>query len=183
MTYRVVFPDEIIVQNLDSYGSFILMLSEPDTGKQVPIVVGAGEAQAILIAKENITASRPMTHTLMANLMSEYGLALKKVTIDRFFEGVFYATLVVTDGFGEKKIDSRPSDAVALALLGKCPILISDDVLEEVGIEHNALVDHLPEKNPSIEELEDELRRCEENEEYERAAEIMEQISKLKGEL
>ncbi|MCR4660033.1 MAG: bifunctional nuclease family protein [Bacteroidales bacterium] len=181
MTYHPVFPDDILLQNFDSYSSYIMLLAEPVSNQQVPIVVGAFEAQAIIIAKENIAASRPLTHSLMATLMSEYGLSVRKVTIDRFLEGVFYATLWVTDGFGEKKIDCRPSDAIALALIEKSPIMISDDVLNEVGIEPYSLIEQQSTAEPSLEELEAELHRCEENEEYERAADILEQIRRIKG--
>lgn len=157
-------------------GSYILMLREPESGLEVPIFIGAHEAQSILLAKEDITTRRPMTHHLMAKMMDEYGLSVKQVTIDRVEDGIFYATLHVGDGFGEKRFDCRTSDAVTLSLLYGCPILIDENVLEETGVK----AENSKHQTASIEELESELRHCEENEDYERAAEIQKQIEMIK---
>lgn len=165
-------------------GSYILMLCEPESGMQVPIFIGAHEAQGILLAKEEVKTRRPMTHELMMSVMNEYGLTLKEVSIDRVSEGIFYATLHMSDGFNSRTFDSRSTDAITLALLSDCPIMMAENVLEETGVKMKN--EKLGVKNPAdanIEELEDELRRCEEKEEYERAAEIQKQIEKLRNEL
>ena len=174
-----VFP--LTIQNgMSQSGSYILMLCEPESGIQVPIFIGAHEAQGILLAKEEIKTRRPMTHELMVKVMDEYGLTLKEVSIDRVSEGIFYATLHMTDGFNTRTFDSRSSDAITLALLSDCPILMDDNVIEETGVTmQNA--NQNPEKPNSIEQLEEQLRRCEESEEYERAAEIQQQIENLKN--
>ena len=148
--------------------SYILMLYEPEQKMQVPILIGTHEAQTILLAQEGVLT-----------MMDTFGLTMKEVTIDRVVEGVFYATLHVTDGFNEKAIDSRTSDAVTLALLCQCPIMMKEEVIEETGVKMKN--EELMKKNPNdanIEELEEELRRCEENEEYERAAEIQDEINR-----
>ena len=163
-------------------GSYILMLCEPESGIQVPIFIGAHEAQGILLAKEEIKTRRPMTHELMVKVMDEYGLTLKQVSIDRVSDGIFYATLHMTDGFNTRTFDSRSSDAITLALLSDCPILMDDNVIEETGVTmQNA--NQNPENPNTIEQLEEQLRRCEEKEEYERAAEIQERIEKAKNKL
>ncbi|MGX8713092.1 MAG: bifunctional nuclease domain-containing protein [bacterium] len=171
---KQVFPTTL-QSGMSQSGSYILMLREPVSGLEVPVFIGAYEAQGILLAKDNIATRRPMTHQLVTTIMDEYGLTVKQVTIDRVEDGIFYATLYVGDGFGEKRFDSRTSDAVTLALLCGCPILMEESVIEETGMKSEK-------GEVNVEELEKELRRCEENEEYERAAEIQKQIEKLRGE-
>ena len=174
-----VFP-LTIQSGMSQSGSYILMLCEPQSGIQVPIFIGAHEAQGILLAKEEVKTRRPMTHELMVKVMDHYGLTLKQVSIDRVSDGIFYATLHITDGFNSRTFDSRPSDAISLALLSDCPILMDDNVIEETGVTmQNA--NQNPENPNSIEQLEEQLRRCEEFEEYERAAEIQQQIENLKN--
>ena len=181
---RQVIP--LTIQNgLSQSGSYILMLAEVDGDRSIPIFTGVHEAQGIMLAASGEQTRRPMTHQLMASMMNEYGLTLREVTIDRVNEGIFYATLHVTDGFNEKHFDSRPTDAVTLALLTGCKIMVNDKVIDEAGVrsEHDVQWTTEPsEGSRSIEELEAELRRCEENEEYERAAEIQKQIDELKNE-
>lgn len=174
-----VFP-LTIQSGMSQSGSYILMLCEPESGVQVPIFIGAYEAQGILLAKESVKTRRPMTHELMMKVMEEYGLSLKEVSIDRVNEGIFYATLHITDGFNTRSFDSRSSDAITLALLADCPIMMEESVIEETGVRMEG--DSIMVKGENtLEELEAELRRYEENEEYERAAEIQQQIEKLKN--
>lgn len=176
---KPVFP-LTIQSGMSQSGSYILMLCEPQSGIQVPIFIGAHEAQGILLAKEEIKTRRPMTHQLIVKLMDQYGLSLKHVGIDRVSDGIFYATLHITDGFNSRSFDSRPSDAISLALLSHCPILMDDNVIEETGVTmQNA--NQNPETPNSIQQLEEQLRRCEESEEYERAAEIQKMLIKLQS--
>ena len=118
--------------------------------------------------------------------MHEYMLPLRQVTIDRFEEGIFYSTLYISDGFSEKHIDSRTSDAIVLAIMQHCDILMDVNVLEETSMEPNALVDNLPDhkgapSDDSLEDLEQQLKQCESDEDYEQAAEIMKRINELKN--
>ena len=162
-------------------GSFLLMLLEPVSERQVPIIVGPAEAQSILMAKERVAPRRPMTHELMKRLLEVAELTIDRVTIDRVFEGVFYSTLhVVTNDRVQRTIDARPSDAIALALLTGAPIYIDDFVLEETSVKADLT---LQDNEPSLEALERELQQCEETEDYERAAEIQKQIEQMKGQL
>ena len=169
-----VFP-LTIQRGMSQSDSYILMLGEAETGTQIPIFIGGYEAQSSLLAQEHVDTRRPMTHMLLSRIMQEYALSLVEVTIDRVSEGIFYATLHVSDGFSQKRFDSRTSDAIALALLSGSPIFVASQVLEECGvpITHSG--------QASVEELEARLRRCEENEEYEQAAEIQKQIDELKN--
>lgn len=166
-----------IQSGLSQSDSYILMLGEAGTGRQVPIFIGGHEAQGILLAQESVETRRPLTHRLMCSIMDEYALTLQQVTIDRVSEGIFYATLHVSDGFSTKQFDSRTSDAITLALLKGCPILVAEQVIEETGVKMDISADSAEQ---NLEALEVELLRCEEREEYERAAEIQKQIEILK---
>lgn len=185
MNYIKVYPLQI-TQTMSEGSSYILILRADDPRKEIPILIGETEAQAIVMAVEGGQAKRPLTHNLLAGLMEQYMLSLRQVTIDRFEEGVFYATLHVTDGFTEKKIDARPSDSVALALLMGAGIYVHPTVFGETCMEPGALVENLPGGRRgsagAIEALEALLRECEENEDYERAQEISDQIKRLKSE-
>ena len=162
-------------------GNYILMLRELQGGRQIPIVIGHTEAQSILLAQspeESSKIRRPMTHQLMIQMMNTYGLTIKKVTMDRVLEGIFYATLHGSDGFNEHCLDSRTTDAVTLALLTDTPIYADERVIEETGVRVEN--DRSSAKEDTLEDLVEELHRCEENEDYERAAEIQQEIEKLR---
>ncbi len=188
MSYTQVYPLQIS-QSMSMSGAYVLVLDAPDNGKQVPIIIGEAEAQAIVMAIEQKQARRPLTHNLLNNILEEYLLVLKQVTIDRFEEGIFYSTLYISDGFSEKRIDSRTSDAIVLALLQHCNIMIENRVLEETSMEPGALENNLPQNRSksqsdtlTLEQLEELLHECEEKEDYEQAAEIMEKINRMKNE-
>jgi bifunctional DNase/RNase len=187
MSYTQVYPLQIS-QTMSMSDAYVLVLDAPDTGKQVPVIIGEPEAQAIVMAIEQRQARRPLTHQLINNIMEQYMLILKQVTIDCFDEGIFYSTLYISDGFTEKRIDSRTSDAIVLALMQGCPIMMAQNVLDETSMEPGALEDNLPRNkaqlpNPdeTLDQLETLLRQCEENEDYEQAAEIMKRINRMKG--
>ena len=188
MSYTQVYPLQIS-QSMSMSGAYVLVLDAPENGKQVPIIIGEAEAQAIVMAIEQKQARRPLTHNLLNNILEEYLLVLKQVTIDRFEEGIFYSTLYISDGFSEKRIDSRTSDAIVLALLQHCNIMIENRVLEETSMEPGALENNLPQNRSksqsetlTMEQLEELLHECEEKEDYEQAAEIMEIINRMKNE-
>lgn len=179
------FPLEIRHGMADN-DAYILVLAVPEIHKQVPVLIGSGEAQAIVMAKEQLKARRPLTHDLMCHMMQEFMLDLQKVTIDRFEEGIFYSTLHINDGITDHRLDSRTTDAIVLALMQDCPISIDPKVAEETSMEPGALEDNLPENKAfadgagdTLEQLEAQLRECEENEDYERAAEIQRRIERL----
>lgn len=174
-----------IQSGMSQTGSYVLMLHEPEDGRQVPIVIGRSEAQSILLAQnpeESERIKRPTTHRLMVDMMTLYGLTLKKVTIDRVVEGVFYATLHVSDGFNEHTLDSRTTDAVTLALLTGAPIYAAEQVIEDCGVRSQSqAADESPEAE--IRRLELQLMRCEAEEDYERAAEIQARLDTLRNQI
>ncbi|MBQ6956454.1 MAG: bifunctional nuclease family protein [Bacteroidales bacterium] len=183
MNYKKVYATEVI-QGFTETSLFIMMLYEPLSGRKVPVMIGRHEAEMIMVEQSNQSPKRPMTHQLIINIMNCFALTLKTVRIDRFEEGIFYATLVVSDGFNTHNIDARASDAVLLALHESVDIEMAEDVVNDTGfVVQNDDIDitgSMP-GSETIEELEEELRRCEENEEYERAAEIMEKIKKTRN--
>lgn len=173
-----------IQSGMSQTGSYLLMLHEPEEGRQIPIVIGRGEAQSILLAQnpeENEKIKRPMTHQLMVQMMHSYGLTLKKVTIDRVVEGVFYATLHISDGFNLQTLDSRTTDAVTLALLTGAPIYADEQVIEDCGVRVESGERRAKSGEDELQRLEEELRRCEAEENYERAAEIQAKIDSLRS--
>ncbi|MBQ9473868.1 MAG: bifunctional nuclease family protein [Bacteroidales bacterium] len=180
MKYLPVHPLEIRYGGSES-NSGVLMLLQPDTSRYIPILIGAQEAQSILMAAEGKKAKRPMPHDLIEAICDAFDLHITSVTIDKFEEGVFYATIHMKDTFVEKHIDCRTSDAVLLALQNQIEILIAESVLDETGVDVNQLAGSPAAQNPREERsmLEDLLREAEEREDYERAAEIQSRLDKL----
>ncbi len=116
-------------------GAYVLFLSEPVTKKKLPIVIGGMEAHSITMGLEkDIIPQRPLTHDLMKSLMETYGINLRKVIINKFDQGIFYAMLITEKDGIEKAIDSRTSDAVAMAVRFNAPIYCETSILEEAGI-------------------------------------------------
>lgn len=163
-------------------GSYILMLVDPDSNMQIPLLVGAQEAKSILAVQDGVSPSQPLTHHLFKKIMDEYNLGVEKVTVDRIVEGIFYATLHITDGFNTKTFTCRASDAITMAILYDIPILMAEEVIEETGVKITDSSSNAPAERgeESLESLEDRLRRCEECEDYEQAAEIQKKIEQLK---
>lgn len=177
-----VFPSEI--RKMSEGATCLLLLSCPDDGRAIPVVIGESEVEAIMLALQAIETTRPMTHRLMSNIMHEYGLALKEVNIDRFDEGIYYSTLTVSDGFNEKHIDSRTSDAVTLALINHTPIFASKQVVDETAIEPLMLDgggEMQQDSEAKLSQLETQLQECLEKEDYEKAADLQAQIDRIKN--
>lgn len=179
-----VFPAQL-VDSMSMNDSYILVLDAPEYKKQVPVLIGYCEAQAVIMAIEQQQTKRPFTHALIGNIMEDFMLSLEKVVIDRFDEGVFCSTMWISDGFSEKAIDARTSDAVALAILKHCKIMMDVNVLKETCMEPGALTGNLPKNDVIVEntlqELEEQLHQCIANEDYEQAAEIERQMDALRN--
>ena len=181
MEQRAVYPTEVL-QGFTDKSMYVLMLYDPIDNMKVPVMIGEHEAHMIILEQEQQNVHRPMTHQLIASILDEFGLTLKGVRIDRFEEGVFYARLVISDGFNVKEIDARTSDAVVLAMHLSVNITMSKQVIADTGFKDEDEVPPLKtdDVDESIEELERQLRECEENEEYEKADALMKKIKKMK---
>jgi bifunctional DNase/RNase len=115
-------------------GAYALVLTEENGERRIPIIVGGFEAQSIAIQLEGLNPPRPLTHDLFLNFARSFKIALLEVTIHKLEEGVFYSKLTCDDGKNRITIDSRTSDAIALALRFKCPIYTTDEIMEKAGI-------------------------------------------------
>lgn len=173
-----------------SGGAYALILSETDGNRRLPIIIGTFEAQAIALELESIKPPRPMTHDLLKNVILSYNSKVKKVIINNLNEGTFYAQIHYSNNGDDIALDSRPSDAIALAIRFNAPIYTNEKVLQEAGIVSDETPVKSGEKtkinNPEagltkLEELEIDLKTAIETENYEKAAKIRDQISKLKA--
>jgi len=169
-----------------SHGSAIL-LKPKEKEVAVPIFIGALEMQSILIAKEGLSLSRPHTHDLFINMLSNVNLTVKKVEVYALIDDVFHARLIITGGEYTKEnplvMDSRPSDAFAIAARKKCPIYLSASVIEQTGVPISFFVSDLedvPEDRHSS--LREQLKQAVAEEEYEQAAEIRDLLKMLEDE-
>lgn len=115
-------------------GAYALILAEENGPRRIPIIVGTSEAQSIAIALEKITPPRPLTHDLFATFTKAFGIFLQEVFIYKFEDGVFYSELTFNDGEQQIKLDSRTSDAIAIALRVKCDIYTTEQIVRECGI-------------------------------------------------
>ena len=176
-----------------SSGAYVLILADKHSKRRLPIVIGANEAQSIAMGLEGNQPSRPLTHDLFKRFALHYDVELTEVVITRFLDGVFYSTLICKQGEDISMIDSRPSDAIALAVRFSCPISVYESVMDEVGIEmeeieKNDTTDQTePEEvfednlnnldNLSVEQLQKLLQIAIDEENYEKAAEIRDIIN------
>lgn len=114
--------------------SYAVVLGEINGLRRLPIVIGGFEAQAIAVALERMSPSRPLTHDLMKNFMTAFNVELHEVVINDLQEGIFYSKLVCSSANDTVEIDSRTSDALALAVRFGCPIFTYDNILDQAGI-------------------------------------------------
>ena len=158
----------------------------------VPIFIGTLEMQSILIAKEGMTMPRPMTHDLFLNMLSLVNLSIKRVEIFEIKDDTFHARMIITGGEYSADnpliLDSRPSDALAIAVRKKCPIFMAASVIDETGIPLDLFIDTLTATDEDDEapaqkhrSLFEQLEQAVAEEEYEQAAEIRDLIKKLES--
>ena len=124
--------------------SFAVVLGEIGGTRRLPIVIGGFEAQAIAVALDNMKPSRPLTHDLMKTMCDTFDVQLEYIYISKLQDGVFYCNLVCKREEGYYEIDSRTSDALALAVRFDCPIFVEESILNEAGVEAD------PEEEPSV---------------------------------
>jgi uncharacterized protein len=172
-------------------GAYALILGEVKGNRRLPIIIGGFEAQAIAVELEKMKPSRPLTHDLLKSFADTYNIQISEVIIDQFKQGVFHAKLVCVRDNIEILIDSRTSDAVALAIRFKCPIFTYEKIMAEAGMlmDENAVSTETMTKpistspEPSFEEyslteLEEMLQQAIEQEDYEKASLLRDEIKK-----
>ena len=114
--------------------SYAVVLGEVNGLRRLPIVIGGFEAQAIAVALEKMQPSRPLTHDLLRNFMTAFNVNLQEIIINDLQEGIFYSKLICTNEHDTIEIDSRTSDALALAVRFNCPIYTLENIIESAGI-------------------------------------------------
>lgn len=175
-------------------GAYALILAEAIGDRRLPIIIGGVEAQAIAIQVENIKPARPLTHDLFKNVAELLSFNLKEVIINDLVEGIFHAKLVIEQDAREVEIDARSSDAIALALRFDCPIYTYEPILSAAGLkveegDEDEKTEGEPKKerksrekksvtSASIDELRGMLEEALDNEDYERASKLRDEIKR-----
>ena len=167
-------------------GAYALLLenadSTPDVARRIPVVVGAAEAQSIAVHLEQVMPSRPLTHDLFVSMFHVFGIELKRVVIYSFKDGVFAAMMHVASGDTTVEIDSRTSDAIAIALRSGAPIYTTPEVMELTSSEWRQDGNYKPQRavrleDLPIEKLERRLQHYVDKEQYEKAAQVQKIIA------
>lgn len=181
--------------------SFAVVLGEIGGTRRLPIVIGGFEAQAIAVALDNMRPSRPLTHDLMKTICDTFAVELDHVFISKLQDGIFFSTLIFTSKEDTYEIDSRTSDALALAVRFECPIFVAETILNEAGVnseeedilrpteeempaENLSSVSSSPPSAPvnfsamSLDDLKNELQLAIEHEDYELAARLRDELNK-----
>jgi len=178
--------------------SYAVVLGEVNGLRRLPIVIGGFEAQAIAVALERMNPSRPLTHDLMKNFMVAFNVELHEIVINDLQEGIFYSQLVCSSANDTVEIDSRTSDALALAVRFGCPIYTYENILEQAGVlmedeqgkEAGAIEPAITEssatgssdlKKMTLDELNDFLNEVLEQEDYIKAIAIRDEIKSRGG--
>jgi len=179
-------------------GAYALVLAEENGDRRIPIIIGGVEAQAIAIQLEELEPPRPLTHDLFKSFAIAFSIKIVEVNIYRLHEGIFYSELICENGNNRVRIDSRTSDAVAIALRFKCPIYTSEEIIEKAGItlsiegesDDSKIAPVKDVKSPheyrksnpfegySKSQLQDMLDAAIKNEDYEKASQIRDELER-----
>jgi uncharacterized protein len=177
-------------------GAYAILLKEVNGNRRLPIIIGAFEAQAIALEIEGIKPPRPLTHDLLKQIIDNLGATIMEIIIDELRENTFYAKIILEVSALTNEIDSRPSDAIALAVRAQAPIYVSEAVMEAAAFvpseenedvltrAENAPPDDEPSpktKEGKLAALQNQLREAIEAEDYERAAKLRDEIKNVTG--
>lgn len=176
-------------------GAYALVLSEKEGARRLPIIIGGFEAQSIAIELENMKPSRPLTHDLFKSFAESFNIQIKEVIIYNLIEGVFYSKLVCDKDGEEVEIDARTSDAIAIGIRCDCPVFTFEHILSSAGIQLEEEMDEVKAVETELDEEEETqpkdelsamsdealnglLQEALDNEDYERASEIRDELNK-----
>ena len=179
-----------------STGAYVLILGDKLSQRRLPIVIGSAEAESIAVGIEKHKNGRPHTHDLFLRFAHEFGVEIMEVVINRFRDGVYYAMLVCKQGDDLTMVDARPSDAIAIAVRTGCEIYAYETVMDEAGIimedidkptatePEEALINKGASATSldmlNLEALEEMLQEAIDNEDYQKAAQIRDEINRRK---
>lgn len=160
--------------------SYAVILKEIDGDRKLPVIVGTFEAQSIALAMEYMDTPRPLTHDLIGNILRDIDAKLNAVKITELKDGIFYASLELKGKTIQNTVvDSRPSDALAVALRLEAPILVGMEVMNEAAVlDDGETMDGIQDE-PELNLLEEQLEKAIEEEEYERAARLRDKIKDI----
>ena len=172
-------------------GAYALILAENEGARRVPIMIGTPEAQSIAIFLERLRPPRPITHDLFVSLTKTLNITIKEIFIYKYEEGVFFSELIFHDGTKEIHLDSRTSDAIAIAIRANADIFITEEIMKEVSIElhEDEVIDGMENsrnntdltlEKMNLDELQKALDEAITMEDYEKASYIRDLINKLK---
>ncbi len=192
MSSRIELEIVALSHSVTQSHSYAVVLGEINGVRRIPIVIGGFEAQAIAVALDKMKPSRPLTHDLLKNTLDAFGVTLEEVNIYKLEDGIFFSKLICSNADGRVEIDSRTSDALALAVRFEAPVYTNENILTNAGL----LMDDAPEITEetaesksenatygkmSIAELEDKLNEVLDAEDYIMAAKIRDEINKRKA--
>lgn len=162
---------------------FVVILRDDIHNRWLPIVVGSSEAQAIALQMESIIPPRPLTHDLMKSLLDSIEARISKIVVSDLRENTYYAVIGIKLNGRSVEVDARPSDAIALALRSQAPIFVSDEVMRKASVSDKE-TERAEERQPldRMERLNLELQRAVEEERYEDAARLRDEINAYKKE-
>jgi bifunctional DNase/RNase len=173
---------------------YAIILKEIGGNRQLPVIVGVFEAQSIALALQQVKMPRPMTHDLFVRVLTQLGASVQEVVINDLIDGTFYAKITLQNKYDQSlvHIDSRPSDAIAIALRVDADIIVSESVMEEAGqllklpdLQKHLSVEETPAEDDLLDrliELKTKLQIAIDDENYELAAKLRDQISSLEKE-
>jgi uncharacterized protein len=187
-----------LTHSVNQTHSYAVVLGEVNGLRRIPIIIGGYEAQAIAVALERMKPNRPLTHDLMKNFMMAFQVELTEVVINHLAEGIFYSQLICIGNNEVVEIDSRTSDAIAMAVRFGCPIFTYDNILDQAGIlmddNDNPIAENI--SNPaiptvadtqavsdnlsslSVADINSQLEKALEEEDYMRAAKLRDELKK-----
>lgn len=181
---------EVSIENVSlSKLGFIVFLRREGADSVLPICIGAAEAHSIAAAYNNRSFPRPLSHDLFKNVLETLEGTVNKIHVTDLVDGTFYARIFINQGGRDYDIDSRPSDAIALALRFEVPIWVSEHILESAAIDIELVEKNGDAKKISepleplepMEQLKQDLDQAVQNEQYERAAELRDELQKLQA--
>lgn len=181
-----------LTHSVTQSSNYAVVMGEVEGNRRLPIVIGGFEAQAIAVAMEGMTPSRPLTHDLFKNALDTFGIEVTEIVINNLVEGVFHAQIVCSQHGQTFEIDSRTSDAIAIAVRYNCPIYTYETILEAAGVriddQQTEEAEELQESKPrrrkkgwteySLDDLQAMLEKVIGEEDYEKAAKIRDEIKK-----
>ena len=176
-----------------STGAYVMILGDKNSQRRLPIVIGSAEAESIAVGIDRQRKGRPLTHDLFIRFAKEFGIDVMEVVINRFRDGVYYAMLVCKQGDDLTMVDARPADVIAIAVRVGCEIYAYESVMEEAGIIMDDMEKQDDKETPinkkqtqtsldmlDMDTLEELLQDAIDNEDYQTAAEIRDEINKRK---